>query len=110
MVRLHELLSAIEVQKIIHEKEIEISGLSYHSGKVQNGHLFVCIKGYKTDGHKYLSQAISNGAVACVVEDVQEDVEIPQIVVKNRSEERRVGKGGRTPCRQQQQSNKSRKS
>jgi len=83
MVKLHELLTAIEVQKTIDDKDIEISGLSYHSGKVKDGYLFVCIKGYKTDGHKYLSQAISNGAVACVVEDVQEGLEIPQIVVKN---------------------------
>ncbi|WP_449538197.1 Mur ligase family protein [Ferdinandcohnia sp. Marseille-Q9671] len=83
MVRLNELLSAVEVLKTINEKDIEISGLSYHSGKVKDGHLFVCIKGYKTDGHKYLAQAISNGAVAAVVEDIQEDLEIPQIVVRN---------------------------
>ncbi|MFT4414483.1 UDP-N-acetylmuramyl-tripeptide synthetase [Fredinandcohnia humi] len=83
MVKISDLLSSIEVIKCINEKDVEITGLSYHSGKVSKGHLFVCIKGYKTDGHKYLSQAIENGAIATVVEDIQEGIEIPQIVVKN---------------------------
>lgn len=83
MARLHNLLSSIEVIETINDKDIPITGLSYHSGKVSPGHLFVCIKGYKTDGHKYLPQAISNGAIAAVVEDIQEGIEIPQVVVKN---------------------------
>jgi len=64
-------------------KNVEITGLSYHSKKVEAGHLFFCIKGYETDGHKYLQEAVNNGAVAAVVEEVQAGIGIPQISVKN---------------------------
>ncbi|AZN38958.1 Mur ligase family protein [Paenibacillus albus] len=60
-----------------------ISGIAYHSGKVQEGNLFVCITGYATDGHKYLRDAVAKGAIAAIVERVQEDVDVPQYVVSN---------------------------
>ena len=82
--KIEELLPSIEVVEIHNEHPgLEVTGLSYHSGKTKSGDLFVCIRGYKTDGHQYLGQAISNGAVAAVVEEVQEEYPIPQIVVKN---------------------------
>lgn len=48
---------------------IEISSVCYDSRKAQKDSLFVCIKGYATDGHKYIESAVKNGAVAVVVED-----------------------------------------
>jgi len=81
--RLIELISSIEILNTQNEKDIEINGISYHSQKVSEGDLFVCIKGYKTDGHKYLTQAIAKGAIAAIVEDFQEGIEIPQYQVKN---------------------------
>lgn len=85
MSRLRQLLKAIEVKDVYYEnkKDLTISGISYHSQKVREGHIFVCIKGYKTDGHKYLEQAVANGAAAAVVEDFLEDIKIPQYVVEN---------------------------
>lgn len=83
MLSIQELLQSIEVKEAFNEQDIKISGISYHSGKVTEGHLFVCIKGYKTDGHKYISQAIASGAVAIIVEDYQEDLHLPQYVVEN---------------------------
>ncbi|QUH19714.1 Mur ligase family protein [Alkaliphilus sp. B6464] len=83
MVILENLLNSIQIKESYNEKDINIDGISYHSKKVTNGHLFVCIKGYKTDGHKYLPQAIENGAVAAIVEEFQEGISIPQYVVEN---------------------------
>ena len=83
MVKLRELLNLIEVKDVYNDKDLTISGISYHSKKATDGNLFVCIKGYKTDGHKYLSNAVKNGAVAAIVEEVQEDVNVPQYVVEN---------------------------
>ncbi|MED3570923.1 UDP-N-acetylmuramyl-tripeptide synthetase [Cytobacillus praedii] len=81
--QLEELLRSIKVERVYNDKDMRINGVSYHSQKVSNGHLFVCVRGYKTDGHKYLAQAVANGAVAAVVEEVQEAFDIPQFVVKN---------------------------
>ena len=46
-----------------------ISGIASDSREVTRGCLFVCIKGRKHDGHEYISQALSGGADAVVVED-----------------------------------------
>ncbi|HLS35710.1 MAG TPA: UDP-N-acetylmuramyl-tripeptide synthetase, partial [Bacillota bacterium] len=79
-----ELFQAIDVLDTIHPLDNEeIRGIAYHSGKVKEGYLFVCIKGYETDGHKFLPMAKENGAVAAIVEDFQHDIDIPQYKVKN---------------------------
>lgn len=83
MVKLEELLQAIEVRQAFNDKDLYIKGIAYHSQKVTEGHLFVCIRGYKTDGHKYLSQAVEKGAVAAIVEEYQEGVDVPQYLVDN---------------------------
>jgi UDP-N-acetylmuramoyl-L-alanyl-D-glutamate--2,6-diaminopimelate ligase len=46
--------------------EIDIRGLAYDSRQVKPGFVFVAIEGFKTDGHKFIPQAIANGAVALV--------------------------------------------
>lgn len=51
--------------------------------KVQPNSLFVCIKGYLTDGHLYLEDAYSQGARAAIVEAFNPNVKIPQFKVKN---------------------------
>lgn len=77
---LKELLSEIEVDSVYGEKILPslVTGIAYHSGKVKPGNLFVCIKGYRTDGHQYLNEAFQNGALAAVVEYFVDDVKIPQ--------------------------------
>ena len=83
MTSLAELIKSIEVIGMRNEKEVNISGISYHSKSVMEGHLFVCIHGFKADGHKYLKEAVENGAAAAVVEEFQQDVPVPQYLVKN---------------------------
>ncbi len=58
-----------------------VTGLAYHSKRVTKGDLFICIKGYKTDGHLYLGAATERGAVAAVVEEFNDDIQIPQYKV-----------------------------
>lgn len=49
--------------------EIDIKGIAYDSRKVKEGYLFIAIKGFETDGHKYIDSAIKNGAVAILGEE-----------------------------------------
>ncbi len=89
--KINEILEAVAIPEnsegsaefIKDWKDIEITGLSYHSKRVETNHLFFCIKGYETDGHKYLPEAVRKGAAAAVVEDIQPGIDIPQIKVKN---------------------------
>ncbi|QED46262.1 Mur ligase family protein [Cytobacillus dafuensis] len=81
--KLETLLQSIKVKQVLNNKDLNIFGISYHSQKVTKGHLFVCVRGYKTDGHKYLAQAVEKGAVAAVVEEFQEGIDIPQYLVED---------------------------
>lgn len=60
--------------------DIEISGIAYDSRKVNKGNVFVCIKGYETDGHKYAGAAVQNGAAVIVAED-EINVDVPVVKV-----------------------------
>lgn len=78
-----KLLDAIEIlDKRLGTTE-PITGIAYHSKQVKKGDLFVCIRGYKTDGHFYLKNAVGSGAVAAVVEEYVEGVEVTQYLVSD---------------------------
>jgi UDP-N-acetylmuramoyl-L-alanyl-D-glutamate--2,6-diaminopimelate ligase len=81
--QLQDLLNVLEVKNGPIIDNPEINGIAYHSGKVSADYLFVSIRGYKTDGHRYIASAIEKGAAAVVVEEIQEHVNIPQILVKD---------------------------
>lgn len=83
MASLKELLASIATIDSRGEWDIRVSGIAYHSKKVTEGNVFVCVTGYKVDGHQYLASAAANGAAAAVVERFQDDVDIPQIRVAN---------------------------
>lgn len=63
---LSKLLNGLEYTLIKGELGLEVSSIEYDSRKVKAGDLFVCIEGYKTDGHKYIESAINNGAIAVI--------------------------------------------
>lgn len=46
-----------------------VSGLSQDSRNIKPGDLFCCIRGRTFDGHRYIDQAIENGAVAVLLEE-----------------------------------------
>lgn len=65
-----ELLNKIKaVQVVGNPPAREVSGVEYDSRKVVNGSIFVAIKGFNTDGHLYIQDALNKKAVAVVVEN-----------------------------------------
>lgn len=83
MTQLQDLLHATTVTEAYRAGETEIAGISYYAQKVSPGDLFICIKGYVTDGHQFLGDAAKRGAVAAIVEYIQPDIDVPQYVVPN---------------------------
>lgn len=67
--QLRELMKGLRVIGSERALNVEITGISYDSRTVQPGDVFVCIKGFQTDGHKYASAAAANGAAAIVACD-----------------------------------------
>lgn len=51
----------------------EIEDIVYDSRKARPGTLFAAIKGYKTDGHRYIAQAAANGAAAVLCETIPDE-------------------------------------
>ncbi len=64
------LLNGIEGLKAKGDLSFDVKGIAHDSRKVEEGYMFIAIKGFETDGHKYISQAIENGAKVLVVEDI----------------------------------------
>ncbi len=61
--------------------DIEITGITCDSRKVQNGSIFVCIKGFKSDGHDFAKTALEKGAAVIITE---RDLEVTnQIIVED---------------------------
>lgn len=81
--KLRNLLAGLERIKARGDLDIEIREIQNDSRKVEKGDLFVAIKGYVSDGHQYVEQAIQSGAVAVMVEEGcinLNEVAIPQEV------------------------------
>ena len=62
--------------------DMEIKGICYDSRLAEPGYVFVAIKGFETDGHKYIRKAAELGASAVVCE-TEPDCSIPYVKVDN---------------------------
>jgi len=83
-ITINDLVVASGVSASIHgDTSICISGISQDSRSLHKGDLFCCVRGDTFDGHEYASEAITNGAVALLVDkhDDSVPVEIVQIEV-----------------------------
>ncbi len=65
----------------------EIKGIADDSRNVEDGFLFIAIKGLTVDGHKYIPQAIKNGAKVIVGEEDLKLKDVKYVKVKNSREE-----------------------
>ncbi|MGM9612452.1 MAG: UDP-N-acetylmuramoyl-L-alanyl-D-glutamate--2,6-diaminopimelate ligase [Butyricicoccus sp.] len=81
MMKLSALLKDMEIVRNTVAGDPEIGEVRYDSRAVQPGDLFVAIRGYETDGHKYIASALEKGAAAIVCEEADEG--IPAIVTAN---------------------------
>ena len=64
-----KILEGIDYEIIQGEINLEVNKINYDSRKVVNSDIFVCIKGFSTDGHKYIDKAIENGAKVVIIQD-----------------------------------------
>ena len=81
--KLCELLKDINIIKSEGSTDLNISGIAFNSAEVKAGYVFVCIKGFKTDGHIYAQDALDKGAVAIVAEREMPEIAANVVVVEN---------------------------
>ena len=65
-------------------KNINYNGVSISSKSVKKNNLFFAIKGKKTDGHRFVREAINKGAIKCIVSKKIKNISNNKIIkVKN---------------------------
>jgi len=67
--RLKNILEGITLTQLQGSQDAEIRGLSYSSKTTQPGDLFAALKGERTDGHRFIPEALQNGALAVLSEE-----------------------------------------
>ena len=71
---LKEVIKGLDILDVKGNLDIEIDNIQYDSRKVGENDLFICVKGFTVDGHKFIDMAIEKGAKAFLVqEDIQRD-------------------------------------
>lgn len=87
MKKLSEIINKVDIMDIIGSSDIDIASVCFDSRKVEKGSLFIAVKGTVADGHKFILQAIKDGAKAIVFEEnIEKYIEdITYIKVKDSS-------------------------
>lgn len=90
--KLNELLKNVKTIAVHGDIDIDIKGVNIDSRKIENGHLFIAMKGTQVDGHKFIDKAIALGATAILLEDMPETLEDKVTYVQVKSTEEDAGK------------------
>lgn len=87
---LRELIKELNYKEIKGIQELEIEGIACDSREVKQGFLFVAILGFNFDGHRFIPDAMKNGAVGLVVD---RDVKVGRslTVIKTRNTRHSLG-------------------
>lgn len=86
---LKKVLQGIDGIKAKGNLDIDIEDICNDSRKVQKSSMFIAVKGFETDGHKYIKDVIEKGAKAIMVEegadikDLLQNDEITILMVPN---------------------------
>lgn len=75
--RLTSLLERLEYECLQGKADVEVKDVVFDSRKVQEGSLFMCIRGAVVDGHTFAKDVADKGAAVLVVEEA---VDVPEHV------------------------------
>ena len=82
--KLISLLEKLEYTCLQGSTDQEVKNVIYDSRKVEEGSLFVCIRGAVVDGHKFVPDVVAKGAKVLIVEEAVEAPEdVTVILVKD---------------------------
>ena len=67
----------------LHGEDVQFDRVETDTRRPMPGALFIALRGERFDGHHYLAQAAQAGAVAALVDQVDESISLPQIKVND---------------------------
>ena len=74
MAQLKDILYKVTINAVFGSTSIDINALEFDSRKINEGDVFVAIKGVTVDGHKFIESSIENGAIAIVCESLPKEL------------------------------------
>lgn len=80
--KLKTLIERLEPIAVEADPETEIFGISYDSRKTEEGDLFIAIRGFETDGHRFIPAAIEKKA-AVILCEIPPDQNVPYVQVQD---------------------------
>ena len=81
--QLKTLLAATSVREVVGPVDRAVESIAYDSRRVQRNGLFVALRGEKSDGHDFISQAIEKGATVIVAERADKNSRATCVVVND---------------------------
>jgi UDP-N-acetylmuramoyl-L-alanyl-D-glutamate--2,6-diaminopimelate ligase len=76
--KLEEMIRGLSITDRRGRFDIDATGLTSDSRKVKPGDVFVAIRGISLDGHKFVKDALKQGAIAIVAESWPEDEDLSE--------------------------------
>ncbi len=78
--KLNKVLDSVEVIKTNVPLDLEIKGITENTKKIEEGFIFVAIKGARFDANTFIESALEMKAV-CIVTDTEPDSQVPYVLV-----------------------------
>lgn len=80
--KLETLLADVETLEVHADLQTEIGNVSYDSRHTEPGDLFVAIRGFESDGHRFIGAAVKAGAAVILCEEAPAE-DIPYVLVRD---------------------------
>ena len=80
---LKSLLKGLDYEVIKGNEESKVQNIRYDNRKIEQGDAFVCVKGFKVDGHSFIGDAIKKGAKTLIVQEEVSEQDITIIKVRD---------------------------
>ncbi len=89
--KIDDILKGIDVITVTGAQGVLISEIVFDSRSVTKGSLFVAVKGYSSDGHTYINQAVKSGAAAIICESLPDEQDKEVCWIKTSDSARALG-------------------
>jgi UDP-N-acetylmuramoyl-L-alanyl-D-glutamate--2,6-diaminopimelate ligase len=73
LITLKDILYRVSINKVIGNTNVAITNVEFDSRKVSLNDVFVATRGTVSDGHEYIKNAVNQGAIAIVCEELPKD-------------------------------------
>lgn len=73
--KLQDVLYGVAIASVSGNTQLLVDSLTFDSRSVKVNSLFIAVKGVHVDGHLYINQAIKDGAVAIICQEIPQEAE-----------------------------------